>query len=97
MVLTFGFPWAVLAAVGSHGALWSWALMATAMGLRLAVCLGVGWCVWRDGQVLRFLAWLPLRDVVALLVWFASLVGRKVVWRGDSFILKRGKLARIGS
>ncbi len=97
LVVTFGFPWAVLAVVGSHGAPWSWALLAAVLAVRVAVVLVVGWSVLRDRQVLRFSAWLPLRDFVALFVWFASLVGRKVVWRGDSFILKRGKLARIGS
>ena len=40
---------------------------------------------------------LPLRDLVALLVWIASLAGHNVVWRGDSFMLKDGKLVRIGS
>ena len=96
LVLTFGFPWAVVAVVGSRGAPWSWTLLAAALALRFAVALVVAWSVLRDPQVLRFLALLPLRDFVALLVWSASLVGRKVVWRGDSFTLKDGKLARVG-
>ncbi len=96
LVLTFGLPWAVLAVILSHGVFWAWALLAVALALRFAVALVVGWSVLRDRQVWGFLALLPLRDFVALLVWFASLVGRKVVWRGDSFTLKDGKLARIG-
>ncbi len=97
LVLTFGFPWAVLSVVASHGAPWSWALLAAALTLRFAVALVVGWSVLSDRQVLRLLPWLPLRDLVAALVWAASLAGRRVVWRGDSFILKDGKLARIDS
>ena len=97
LVLTFGLPWAVLAVILSHGALWAWALLAATAGLRVAVALVVGWSVLRDRQVLRLLPWLPLRDLVALLVWLASLVGHNVVWRGDSFTLKDGKLARIDS
>ena len=97
LVLTFGFPWALLAVVGSHGALWAWALLAAVLGLRVAVALVVGWSVLRDRQVLRLMPWLPLRDLVAVLVWLASLTGHHVVWRGDSFILKDGKLARIDS
>ena len=97
LALTFGFPWAVLAVVGSQGALWSWALLAAALALRVAVALVVGWSVLRDRQVLRLMPWLPLRDLVAVLVWLASLTGHQVVWRGDSFILKDGKLARIDS
>jgi len=46
---------------------------------------------------LRLMPWLPLRDLVAALIWLASLTGHHVVWRGDSFILKDGKLARIDS
>ena len=97
LVLTFGFPWAVLAVAGSQGAFWSWALLAAVLGLRVAVALVVGWSVLRDRQLLRLLAWLPLRDLVAVLVWLASLTGHHVVWRGNSFILKDGKLARIDS
>ena len=97
LVLTFGLPWAVLALVFSHGASWTWALLAVATGLRLAIALVVGWSVLRDRQGLGLLALLPLRDLVALLIWFASLVGHTVVWRGDSFTLKNGRLVRIDS
>jgi ceramide glucosyltransferase len=97
LVLTFGLPWAVLAVILNHDALWAWALLAATAGLRVAVALVVGWSVLRDRQVLSLLLWLPLRDLVALLVWLASLVGHNVVWRGDSFTLKDGKLARIDS
>ncbi len=97
LVLTFGFFWAWLAVVLSQGAVWAWALMGAALALRFAVGLAVGWSVLRDRQALRLMPWLPLRDLVAALVWLASLTGHHVVWRGDSFILKDGKLARIDS
>jgi ceramide glucosyltransferase len=97
LVLTFGLPWAVLALALSGGVLWAWALMATVMGMRVAVALVLGWSVLRDRQVLSSLALLPLRDFVALLVWMASLFGHTVVWRGDSFKLKDGKLRRVDS
>jgi ceramide glucosyltransferase len=95
LVLTFGLPWAVLALLLSHGAQWAWALLTAVLGLRVAVALVVGWSVLRDRQVLRLLALLPLRDFIALLVWIASLAGHTVVWRGDSFRLRNGKLVRI--
>jgi ceramide glucosyltransferase len=97
LMLTFGFPWALVAVVGTHGALWAWALLAAVLGLRVAVAVVVGSLVSGDRQVLRLMPWLPLRDLVAVLVWLASLTGRHVVWRGDSFTLKGGKLARIDS
>jgi len=72
----------------------AWALLVVLTTLRVAVALLVGWSVLRDRQVLPLLPLLPLRDLVALLLWIASLVGHKVVWRGDSFTLKNGKLVR---
>lgn len=95
LVLTFGLPWAVLALVLGRGAAWAWALLVVTTSLRVAVALVVGWSVLRDRQVLRLLALLPLRDLAALSVWFGSLFGHKVIWRGDIFELKDGKLVRI--
>lgn len=97
LVLTFGLPWAVLAMVLSRGALWAWILLAAVSGLRVGVALVVGWSVLRDHQVLSLLALLPLRDFVALMIWFGSLFGHNVIWRGDVFELKDGKLLRIDS
>jgi ceramide glucosyltransferase len=97
LVVTFGLPWAVLALLLSRGALWAWGLLAAAACLRAAIAIAVGWSVLRDRQVFRLLALLPLRDLVALLVWIGSLAGRTVVWRGDSFTLKDGRLVRIDS
>jgi ceramide glucosyltransferase len=92
MVLTFGLPWALLALVLSWGANWAWVLLAVAAGLRLAMALVVGLKLLRDSQVLRYLWLLPLRDVVAILVWMTSYTGHTVAWRGDQFILDKGKL-----
>jgi len=99
LVLTFGVPWALLSGLLSlslsRGILAAWAPLVAVIGLRVAVAMLVGWSVVRDRQLLALLPLLPLRDVAALLVWIASLAGHTVVWRGDSFRLKNGKLARI--
>ena len=97
LVATFGVPWASGAVLLTRGAPGAWALLAVALGLRVAVALSVGWSILRDRQVFSLLPSLPLRDFVALLVWFASLLGNKVVWRGEAFKLKNGRLVRIGS
>ena len=95
LVLTFGLPWAVIALVLTRGALWSWIVLAAVTCLRVGVAWIVAWSVLRDLQVLRLLPLLPLRDFSALLIWFASLFGHEVVWRGDVFELKDGKLVRL--
>ncbi len=92
VLLTFGLPWAMIAALLSGGAAWSWAVLSLASVLRAAVALQVGEGVVRDSSVRRWLPLLPLRDLLAFGVWFASFAGREVHWRGDTFILENGKI-----
>jgi ceramide glucosyltransferase len=92
LVLTFGLPWAMIAVALAAGAWWSWALLAAAAALRVAVALQVGVGVVHDRAVGRHLWLLPLRDLVAFLVWFASFANNKVLWRGEVFILKDRKI-----
>jgi len=96
LVFTFGIPWALVALAASRE-LWAWAALAFTLLLRLAIALVVGRNVLKDRQVLKYLWLIPLRDLVALAVWIASLCGHTVTWRGDRFRLKDGKLYRIPS
>lgn len=95
LVFTFGLLWALLALAASGGSIWACAALAVTLFLRLAVAFVVGGSVLGDRQVLKY-AWLiPLRDLVAAVIWVASLGGHTVTWRGDRFRLKNGKLTRI--
>jgi len=93
LVATFGLPWAMLALLCAGGAGWAWVLLGVAVLTRCAVALAVGRMVLRDQQVTRWLALVPLRDLVAVLVWFMGCWGHTVTWRGKTFELKNGKLA----
>jgi ceramide glucosyltransferase len=95
--ITYVLPWAVLTVVASGGALWSFTLLSLALLARMAVALLVGVALLRDGQVLRDLLLLPLRDAFALFFWIWSYAADTVVWRGEHFRLRRGRLQRIGS
>jgi ceramide glucosyltransferase len=57
----------------------------------------VGWLVTGftgDVESRRAMPWLPLRDLLSAAVWFAGAVGRKIVWRGETFLLRPdGRLA----
>ncbi|MGA9980172.1 MAG: bacteriohopanetetrol glucosamine biosynthesis glycosyltransferase HpnI [Candidatus Sulfotelmatobacter sp.] len=97
LVLTYGLLWSCAVVAASSGARWAWALAGTTLFLRTAVALVVGKSVLCDRQLLRQLWLLPLRDLVAVGVWVASLAGHTVSWRGDRFELKNGKLIRIVS
>ena len=94
--LTFGLPWALLAVAAALGASWTWVLLIAVLTMRLGVTFVVGWRVLRDRQAITMIPLLPVRDIVALLVWLVSFAGHTVVWRGDRFELKKGKLTRDG-
>jgi ceramide glucosyltransferase len=95
--LTFGLAWSLLTLTFAHSARWAWTLLAVTLAMRMIVASVVGRLVLRDRHVLRLLWLLPLRDLVAMLLWLASFTGHTVTWRGVAFRLKDGKLARIGS
>lgn len=91
ILLTFGLPWAMIAVLLARGAWWSWIVLAAAALLRAAVALRVGNVV-HDSSIKRHLWLVPLRDLIAFWVWFASFAGHHVHWRGDIFVLEDGKI-----
>jgi len=93
--VTYCVPWAVATAIASGFALWSFTLLSLVLLARVTVALTVGVGVLRDGQVLRDLWLLPLRDCMGLLIWAWSFAGDTVVWRGEEFRLKDGRITRI--
>jgi ceramide glucosyltransferase len=95
--MTFGLPWALLALIFARGAAWAWASLAFTAALRMTIAIVIGRVVLHDRQVLRSLAMIPLRDMVALGVWIVSFAGHRIVWRGDRFRLKDGKLTKLES
>ena len=95
LLLTFGLPWAIFAVVFAPLAWWSWSILAAAAALRTAVAIQVGIGVVRDNAVWKHLWLLPLRDMVAFWVWFASFADNTVHWRGEQFILKNGKIRPV--
>jgi ceramide glucosyltransferase len=94
--ITFCLPWAILTCIASGFALWSFTLLSLAALARAAVALSVGVGVLRDGQVLRDLWLLPLRDLFALGFWAWSFADDTVVWRGERFHLHDGRLRKAG-
>jgi ceramide glucosyltransferase len=92
---TYALPWAVMACVASGFELWSFTLLSVVLLARVAVALSVGVGVLRDGQVLRDIWLLPLRDFFGLLFWVWSFADDTIVWRGERFRLKDGRLTRV--
>jgi ceramide glucosyltransferase len=94
--VTYMVPWALAAVVASGGALWSWSLLSLTVLVRVSVALTVGVGILRDGQVLRDLWLLPVRDCFGLFFWAWSYASDEVVWRGERFRLEGGKIQEIG-
>jgi len=97
LVFTFGLVWALLNFFAMRASGWAWGILVSILLLRLAVALVMGKAVLQDVQTSRLLWLLPLRDLIAVGVWMASVVGKTVTWRGDRFRLKNGRLTRIPS
>jgi ceramide glucosyltransferase len=93
--ITYVLPWAVLTVIASGGALWSFTLLSVALLARMAVALVVGVGLLDDGQVLRDLLLLPLRDLFGLGFWAWSYASDTVIWRGERFRLHRGRLEPV--
>jgi len=72
-------------------------MLSMALLVRMAVALTVGVGILRDGQVLRDVWLLPLRDCFGLFFWAWSYASDVVVWRGERFRLKRGVLQKAVS
>jgi ceramide glucosyltransferase len=93
--VTFGIPWALLTLIAARGAEWALGLLAVTLVARLAMAVFVGRSVLKDRFVSEGLVLVPVRDVIALLVWMASFAGHTVKWRGKRFKLKKGKLEYV--
>jgi ceramide glucosyltransferase len=93
MVVTFGVAWGLLALAATRN-VWGWMVLALLLCLRAVVAWVVGDRILRDRQFYKYLVLLPLRDLMAVLVWAASFLGHSIHWRGESFTLKDGRLLR---
>jgi ceramide glucosyltransferase len=94
MGITFGLSWAVLVLILAGGAAWAWGLLVVTAVMRAAVAIYAAQAVLHDRQALQLLPLIPLRDFLAAFIWLISFSGHTIAWRGDSFRLRNGKLAR---
>ena len=95
MGVTFGLAWALANVMANGASLGSLALLSLMLLARVALALSVGVGLLKDRGVLRNLWLLPLRDCIALAIWFWSFADDHVVWRGERYRLRAGKLTPV--
>jgi ceramide glucosyltransferase len=95
LIFTHGLTWALVNVLTSGLSPLSLWLLGLSFFLRLAQAMTVGAAVLGDHEVLPNLWLLPLRDVIAMALWLAGFSGDTIVWRGERFTLKNGKLATL--
>ena len=94
LIFTHGLSWALLNVLASGLSPVSLWLLGLSFFLRLAQAMTVGAAVLGDHEVLSNLWLLPIRDVVAMGLWVAGFAGDTIVWRGERFALKKGRLVK---
>jgi ceramide glucosyltransferase len=94
LIFTHGLGWALLNVVASGLSPLSLWLLALSFFLRLGLAMIVGASVLGDHEVLPNLWLLLLRDVVAMGLWAAGFAGNTILWRGERFALKGGRLEK---
>ncbi len=91
-------PFALLFALLRLGDPLGLAVLAAALGVRMTTeVVSLKWA-FRDPEGLRYLALLPLRDVLGLAVWALAITKRTVIWREAQFAVKEsGRMTRLGT
>ncbi|MCL5104463.1 MAG: glycosyltransferase [Armatimonadetes bacterium] len=89
LVVTFGFPYAVLFCIISGFSTLGWLVLIGTTAIRLVTAfIGARICLG-DSELPRRLHLLPIRDILSLIIWIAGYFTRTVRWRGRLLRLTR--------
>jgi len=94
--LTFAMPYGILgllAALALGRPELGWSLLAAAVVNRIVQCWVVGWWTARDPIARRTMLFYPLRDLHGFVIWCASYICKRSLWRDNNYeLLKGGRL-----
>jgi ceramide glucosyltransferase len=95
-ILIRAVPFALLFAVARFGDAVGLGVLAATVAVRLVTA----WVTLRfgleDREGVRALAWLPVRDVVALAVWVLAFGQRRTQWRGTTYVVRNdGRMVAV--
>jgi ceramide glucosyltransferase len=87
LLITFITPLALLLTMLSGFATIGWQALLVSLLVRwLVAYLISGYTDDTDSR--HWLLWLPIRDLLSAVVWLVGGLGRRIVWRGDKFVLR---------
>jgi len=94
--LTFAMPYGILgllAALALGRPEVGWSLFAAAVVNRIVQCWVGGWWTARDPIALRTMLFYPVRDLHGFIIWCASYICKRSLWRDNNYeLLKGGRL-----
>lgn len=94
--LTFAVPYGILALIAGLLAGYPWfgvGLFAASLVNRMLQCWIIGWWIARDPIARRDVLLYPLRDLHGFVIWCASYVSKRSLWRDNNYeLLKHGRL-----
>jgi len=98
-VLTFAVPFGILGLVAGLMLGHPWlgvGLFAASLVNRMLECWLIGWWAAGDRMALRWVPLYPLRDLYGFVVWCASYMKERTLWRDTNYrLLKGGKLVAV--
>lgn len=95
LILTYGSIFALGALCLAPASPAAWAAAAIWAAARMAAGWTVGAATLNDPAMRRYFWLLPVRELLTVGLWAASLVFKTVYWRGESYRLEGGKMVRI--
>ncbi len=95
VVITFGVFWSLLAVIFSSASVWSVGLLVANVVARLVVLQVIGVNIVGHREVWSMSWLIPLRDLLSPFIWLFSMGGERIVWRGEVFRLRHGKLEKM--
>jgi ceramide glucosyltransferase len=94
LLFTHTLPLAAINVLASGASFLSLWLLGLAFFLRLGTAMQIGTGILADRQVLANLWLLPVRDAAGFLIWIWSFASNTILWRGEKFTLKNGRLEK---
>ncbi len=97
LILTYGVPLAWLLCLITLFSINSLVLLVATLVIRLSTAWIIG-VHWLGDKILKKNFWLlPVRDSLSLAIWCASLLGKRIEWRGRIFeVMRDGRMVEQG-